>query len=74
MTSATAYAIQATVHGMTKHGPSQLVYQKDMILQPTIEADLAVIRQQRDVQLKQTTLEETKDILLLIDTEKEIKY
>ena len=40
LTSAAAYAIRATVHGTTKHMPSQLVYAKDMILQMQMEANV----------------------------------
>jgi RNase H-like domain found in reverse transcriptase/Integrase zinc binding domain len=32
LTSAAAYAIRATVHGVTKYTPAQLVYSRDMIL------------------------------------------
>jgi hypothetical protein len=60
MTSATAYAIRATVHGTTKHSLSQLVYQKDMILGTTIEADLVMIRQQREAAVKANNIRENK--------------
>jgi hypothetical protein len=60
MRSAAAYAIRATVHGTTKHSPSQLVDQKDMILRTTIKADLAMIRQQREAAVKANNVRENK--------------
>lgn len=44
MTSATAYAIQATVHGTTKYAPSQLIYAKGMILRTNVEANIKLVR------------------------------
>ena len=47
MLSAAAYAIRATVHGVTRFTPSQLVYQKDMMFRTQVEADTELIRQRR---------------------------
>ena len=48
MTSAAAYAMIATVHGVTKYTPSQLVFAKDMILRTTVEASVELARQRRE--------------------------
>jgi hypothetical protein len=48
MTSAAAYALRATVHGVTKYAPSQLVFAKDMILCTTVEANVELARQRRE--------------------------
>ena len=47
MLSAAAYGIRATVHGTTRYTPSQLVFNKDMILRTHMEADLEILRQRR---------------------------
>ena len=47
MLQAAAYGIHATVHGTTGYAPSQLVYNKDMILRSHIEADMELVRQRR---------------------------
>jgi len=48
LTSASAYAMRATVHGVTKYTPSQLVFAKDMILHTTMEANVELARQRRE--------------------------
>ena len=52
MTSAAAYAIRATVHGVTKYTPSQLVYGKDMILRTKVIANVELARQRREAAIK----------------------
>ena len=45
LTSAAAYAIRATVHGVTQFTPAQVVFSKDMILRTHIEANVELVRQ-----------------------------
>ena len=47
MCAAAAYAIRATVHGVTKYSPSQLVFRKDMILRTNVEANVELVCQRR---------------------------
>ena len=47
LTSAAAYGIRATVHGVTKFSPGQMVFKKDMILRTHMEADTELVRQRR---------------------------
>ena len=47
LTSAAAYGIRATVHGVTKYTPSNLVYGRDMILRTRISANVDLVRQRR---------------------------
>jgi transposase InsO family protein len=60
LTSAAAYAIRATVHGTTKHTPSQLVYAKDMILRTKIEANVEHIRTLRENAIYKNNQRENK--------------
>ncbi len=60
LTSAAAYAIRATVHGVTKFTPAQLVYSKDMILRTTIEAKVELVRQRREAALRVNNARENK--------------
>ena len=60
MTSAAAYAIRATVHGVTKYTPSQLVYAKDMILRTTVEASVELVRQRREAAIQHNNRRENK--------------
>ena len=48
MLSAAAYAIRATVHGVTRYSSSQLVYVKDMILRTNVEVNVEHIRKRRE--------------------------
>ena len=48
LTSAAAYGIRATVHGVTQYTPSQLIYNRDLILRTRIEADIELARQRRE--------------------------
>ncbi len=48
MTSAAACAMQATVHGVTKFAPSQLVFSKDMILRTNLNAGVELVRQRQE--------------------------
>jgi len=60
LTSAAAYAMRATVHGVTKHTPSQLVFAKDMILRTTMEANVELARRRREVAVSQNNERENK--------------
>jgi len=60
MTSAAAYAIRATVHGTTKHTPSQLVYAKDMILRTKMEANVEHVRTLRENAIYKNNQRENK--------------
>ena len=60
LTSAAAYAIRATVHGVTKYTPSQLVFAKDMILRTTVEANVELARQRREAAISQNNARENK--------------
>jgi len=48
LTSAAAYVMRATIHGVTKYTPSQLVFAKDMILRTTMGANVELARQRRE--------------------------
>ena len=43
LTSAAAFALRATVHGVTKFSPAQLAFSKDMILRTHMEAYLKLV-------------------------------
>ena len=45
--SAAAFGIRATVHGVTKFTPAQLVFNKDLILRTNMEANVELVRQRR---------------------------
>jgi len=60
LTSAAAYAMRATVHGVTKCTPSQLVFANDMILRTTVEANVELARQQREATISQNNARENK--------------
>jgi len=49
-----------TVHGVTKHAPSQLVFAKDMILCTTVEANVELARQRREAAISQNHVRENK--------------
>ena len=60
MTSAAAYAMRATVHGVTKYTPSQLVFAKDMILRTTVEANVELVRQRREAAISWNNARENR--------------
>ncbi|CAB9522987.1 Transposon Tf2 [Seminavis robusta] len=60
LTSAAAYAMRATVHGVTKYSPSQLVYQRDMILRTKMEADVERVRQRREAAIQVNNTRENR--------------
>ena len=60
LTSAAAYAIRATVHGVTQFTPSQLVFSKDMIPRTHIEANVELVRQRREAAIQQSNVRENK--------------
>ena len=60
LTSAAAYAIRATVHGVTKFTPGQLVFSKDMILRTHVEASMELVRQRREAAIQKTNARENK--------------
>jgi hypothetical protein len=60
LTSAAAYAIRATVHGVNKVTPSQLVFSRDMILRTKMIADVELVRQRRQLAAKQNNERENK--------------
>jgi len=60
MLSAAAYGIRATVHGVTRYSPSQLVYGKDMILRTDVEASIHLARQRREVAIEQNNARENR--------------
>jgi len=60
LTSAAAYAMRATVHGVTKHTPSQLVFAKDMILRTTMESNVELARQRREAAISQNNARENR--------------
>jgi transposase InsO family protein len=60
LTSAAAFAIRATVHGVTKFTPGQLVFSKDMILRTNFEANMELIRQRRSAAIQQNNQRENK--------------
>jgi hypothetical protein len=60
LTSAVAYAIRATVHGVTGYSPGQLVFSKDMILRTHVEANMELVRQRRTAAIRVTNERENK--------------
>ena len=60
LTSAAAYALRATVHGVTKYTPAQLVYNKDMILRTNMEAKVELVRQRREAAVQVNNARENK--------------
>ena len=60
MTSAAAYGIRATVHGVTKYSPAQLVFQKDMILRTKFEADIDLVRRRREAAIQVNNTRENR--------------
>ena len=60
MTSAAAYAIRATVHGVTKYTPSQLVYNRDLILRTKMQANVEMARQRREAAISINNARENK--------------
>ena len=60
LTSAAAYALRATVHGVTKYTPAQLVYNKDMILRTKMEAKVELVRQRREAAIQVNNARENK--------------
>jgi len=52
MTTAAAYAIRSTVHGVNKYSPGQLVFHRDMIQRLTVEANVELVRQRREAAIK----------------------
>jgi len=62
LTSASAYAMRATVHGVTKYTPSQLVFAEDMSLRTTREANVELARQRREAatSISQNNVRESK--------------
>ena len=47
LTSAAAFGMRATVHGVTKFTPAQLVFNKDLLLRTNMEANVELVRQRR---------------------------
>ena len=78
LTSAAAYAMRATVHGVTKYTPSQLVFAKDMILRTTVEANVELARQSwfdsEEKRLYKPIMHVKTKEELHINTRKEIEY
>ena len=60
LTSAAAYALRATVHGVTKYTPAQLVYNKDMILRTNMEAKVELVRQRREAAIQTNNTRENR--------------
>lgn len=60
LTSAAAYGIRATVHGVTQCTPAQLVYSKDMILRTRMIADVELVRQRREAAIRINNARENK--------------
>jgi len=60
LTSAAAYVMRATVHGVTKCTPSQLLFAKDMILRTPMEANVEIARQRREAAISQNNARENK--------------
>jgi transposase InsO family protein len=58
--SAAAYALRATVHGVTQYTPAQLVFSKDMILRTNVEANMELVRLRREAAVRQNNLRENK--------------
>ena len=60
LTSAAAYAMRVTVHGVTQCAPAQLVYSRDMILQTMMTAQVELIQQQRERATSRNNTQENK--------------
>ena len=60
MTSAAAFAIRSTVHGVTQYTPGQLVFNKDMILRTHMVADIELVRKRREAAIYKNNLRENK--------------
>ena len=60
MTSAAAFALRATVHGVTKFSPSQLAFSKDMILRTHMDANVELVRQRREASIRASNVRENK--------------
>ena len=60
LTSAAAYAIRATVHGVTQFTPAQMVYSKDMILRTHMEANVELVRQRREAAIRVNNARENR--------------
>jgi len=60
MTTAAAYAIRSTVHGVNKFSPGQLIYRRDMIQRLTIEANMELVRQRREAAIHVNNARENK--------------
>ena len=60
ITSAAAYAIRATVHGVLKYSPGQIVFRKDMILRMNVEFNVELLRQRRQASIQQSNIRENK--------------
>lgn len=60
MTSAAAYALRATVHGVTQYSPAQLVYSRDMILRTKMEANIELARKRREAAIQINNTRENK--------------
>jgi hypothetical protein len=58
LTSAAAYGIRATVHGVTRFSPAQLAFSKDMILRTHMEANIELVRQRRESAIQQNNARE----------------
>lgn len=60
LTSAAAYAMRATVHGVTQYTPAQLVFSRDMILRTKMIADIELVRQRREAAIQANNARENK--------------
>ena len=60
LTSAAAYGIRATVHGVTRYTPAQLVYSKDMILRTKVTANVELVRQRRQAAIQKNNERENR--------------
>jgi len=60
LTSAAAYGIRATVHGVTQYSPAQLVFSKDMIVRTRMVADVELVRQRRQAAIAVNNARENK--------------
>ena len=60
LTSAAAYALRATVHGVTQFTPSQLVFSKDMILRTNMTANVELVRQRREAAIQVNNARENR--------------
>ena len=61
LTSAAAFAIiRATVHGVTRYSPSQLVFARDMILRTKVMANVDLVQHRRQAAIIQNNERENK--------------